>query len=65
MHAHLVAEPVQRRSGRSHVVAFPKFVLVSDSIHHGIEAVNIGPNPNRFFLDAGIDFGDGLDFRVD
>ncbi len=44
VHSQLIAEPVERRSRPSHVVALAEFVFVCNRIHSRIEAVNIGPH---------------------
>ena len=63
MHPHLVGEPIQRSSRRGHVIAVAEFVLVRNSVHHRVQAVHIGSHPDRFLLDARINFRDRLDLR--
>ena len=65
MHPHLVGEPIQRISRGCHVIAAAEFVLVRNHVHHRIQAVNIRAYPDRFLLDAGINFGNCLDLGID
>ena len=65
MHPHLVAEPVEGRARRRHVVAAAELVLVGDGIGDPVQLVDVGADHHRFALDAGIDLGDGHDLRVD
>ncbi len=47
------------------MVAFAKFIFVSNRVDHRIETVNVSPHSYGFSFNPGIDFRNRLDLRID
>ena len=47
------------------MIAAAEFILVGNGVDDVIELINVGANANRFFLNAGINFGNHHDGGVD
>src|SRR5262249_3847118 len=58
-------KPIHLGTGDGHVLAVAEFVFVGDSVHYAVHLVDVRADHHCFALDAGVNFRDDHDVRID